>query len=46
MLWLTSVVVVSTIAANRDEGRVACFTLCGLSKAFDAVDRDSLFKYL
>ena len=38
--------VVSNIAANRDEGRVTCVASCDLSKAFDAVDRETLFAKL
>ena len=37
---------VSTVAAHRDAGRVTCVTSCDLSKAFDCVDRDVLFKKL
>ena len=37
---------VSTVSAHRDEGRVSCLTSCDLSKAFDCVDRNELFKKL
>ena len=37
---------VSAVSAHRDEGRVTCLTSCDLSKAFDCVDRNELFKKL
>ena len=37
---------VGAVAANRDKGLVTCVTSCDLSKAFDAVDRDTLFTKL
>ena len=37
---------VSAISVQRDEGRVTCLTSCDLSKAFDCVDRNELFKKL
>ena len=37
---------VSTVAAHRDAGRITCVTFCDLSKAFDCVDCNELFKKL
>ena len=37
---------VSTIASHREEGRVTCLISCDLSKAYDSVDRNELFKKL
>ena len=41
-----AVELVSTIASHREEGRVTCLTSCDLSKAFDSVDINELFKKL